>query len=76
MDMTRLLDFEQEWGTHTGWKEEAIRRQLGLTPARYYQLLEHAIDTTEALHTHPMLIHRLTRIRDTRRTQRAQRRSA
>jgi hypothetical protein len=76
MDMTRLLDFEQEWGTHTGWKEEAIRRQLGLTPARYYQLIARAIDTAEALHTHPMLIHRLHRIRDTRRTQRAQRRSA
>jgi hypothetical protein len=71
-----LLDFEQKWGAHTGNKEEAIRRDLGVTPARYYQLLDRVIETPEALASHPLLTHRLLRIRDARRQERAARRSA
>jgi hypothetical protein len=71
-----LLDFEQKWGAHTGTKEEAIRRELGVTPARYYQMLDRVIETPEALTSHPMLTHRLLRIRDGRRRERAARRSA
>jgi len=54
-----LLAFEAQWGAHTGHKEEAIRRELGVTPARYYQLLGRAIDTREALERDPVLVHRL-----------------
>jgi hypothetical protein len=71
-----LLDFEQKWGAHTGNKEEAIRSELGVTPARYYQLLDRIIETPEALASHPLLTHRLLRIRDAHRQQRAARRSA
>jgi len=42
-----LLDFEQAHPKHTGWKEEKIRRELGLTPARYYQLAHRAAATIE-----------------------------
>ncbi|MDF2991478.1 MAG: hypothetical protein K0S37_1992 [Microbacterium sp.] len=71
-----LLAFEARWGNHTGGKEEAIRRELGETPARYYQLLGRIIDTREALEFDPMLVGRLRRIRDERRVERAGRRAA
>jgi hypothetical protein len=71
-----LLAFEERWGEHTGDKEEAIRRELGETPSRYYQLLARTIDTREALELNPMLVRRLRRIRDERRAERARRRQA
>ncbi|SDG93545.1 DUF3263 domain-containing protein [Microbacterium pygmaeum] len=61
-----ILDFEGEWRRHAGAKEEAIRAQLGISPARYYQLLGRLIDTTEAQERDPMLVKRLRRIRDVR----------
>ena len=61
-----LLDFEGEWRRHRGAKEEAIRTELGLSPARYYQLLGRLIDTVEALEHDPMLVKRLRRVRDSR----------
>lgn len=61
-----LLDFEAAWQRHVGAKEEAIRADLGLTPARYYQLLGRLIDTEDALAYDPMLVKRLQRIRDER----------
>ena len=61
-----LLDFEVEWRRHAGAKEEAIRAELGMSPARYYQLLGRLIDTTEAQEHDPMLVKRLRRLRDAR----------
>lgn len=37
-----LLAFERAHPRHTGTKEETIRAELGLTPARYYVLLGRA----------------------------------
>lgn len=68
-----ILAFEAKWGAHTGHKEEAIRRELGVTPARYYQLLGRAIDTREALEADPILVHRL---QDERARNRVRRRMA
>ena len=65
-----ILDFEGVWPRHVGAKEEAIRVELGLTPARYYQLLGRLIDTAEALEHDPMLVKRLRRIRDERARER------
>lgn len=70
-----ILGFEAEWRRHAGAKEEAIRSDLGLTPARYYQLLGRLIDTTEAQEHDPMLVKRLRRIRDERRQARLARAS-
>lgn len=61
-----LLEFEAEWRRHAGAKEEAIRAELGLSPARYYQLLGRLIDTVDALEHDPMLVKRLRRVRDAR----------
>ena len=68
-----ILDFEAAWRTHAGAKEEAIRADLGLSPARYYQLLGRLIDTAEAQAHDPMLVKRLRRLRDARLHERAAR---
>lgn len=59
-----LLDFENRWSSHSGAKEEAVRTELSLTPARYYQLLGRLVDTAEAVAYDPVLVHRLRRLRD------------
>lgn len=59
-----FLAFEGEWRCHAGAKEEAIRAEFGLTPARYYQVLGRLIDTPDALAHDPMLVRRLRRRRD------------
>lgn len=68
-----ILAFESEWRRHAGAKEEAIRADLGMSPARYYQLLGRLIDTTEAQAHDPMLVKRLRRLRDERARQREDR---
>lgn len=61
-----ILAFEGAWSRHVGAKEEAIRAEFGLSPARYYQLLGRLIDTAPALEFDPMLVKRLRRLRDAR----------
>lgn len=61
-----ILDFEARRHQHGAVKEEAIRSDLSLTPARYYQLLNRLIDTADALAYDPLLVHRLRRLRDAR----------
>ena len=65
----RLLLFEAEHPGHAAGKEEAIRRELALTPPRYYQLLSRLVDTDQALRIDPVLTHRLRRIRDHRQAE-------
>lgn len=60
----QILDFEDAHGPHTGRKQLAIYDDLGLRPARYYQLLNRIIDNPAALAERPLLINRLRRIRD------------
>ncbi|MFI0779701.1 DUF3263 domain-containing protein [Streptomyces sp. NPDC021212] len=59
----------------TGWpgpgaKERAIRERLGITPTRYYQLLNALLDDPRALEHDPVTINRLRRVRDQRRERR------
>ena len=61
-----ILAFEGVWFRHVGAKEEAIRSDLGISPARYYQLLGRLIDSTEAQQHDAMLVKRLRRMRDAR----------
>ncbi len=61
-----ILAFEGEWFRHAGAKEDAIRADLGMSPARYYQLLGRLIDTAEAQEHDAMLVKRLRRLRDAR----------
>ncbi|MDQ4214445.1 DUF3263 domain-containing protein [Microbacterium sp. ASV81] len=59
-----VLAFEARWPGHSSAKEQAIRGELELTPARYYQLLGRVIDSEAALVEDPMLVRRLRRLRD------------
>lgn len=68
-----ILALETAWPRHSGAKEETIRAQLGMSAARYYQLLGRLIDSEAALQYDPMLIGRLRRIRDARARQRSTR---
>ena len=54
-----LLDFEAAYPRHTGAKEVAIREQLGLTPARFYQLLVRAAASMEGQQHDPMTARRV-----------------
>jgi hypothetical protein len=68
-----VLAFERQWWKYAGAKEEAIRRQFGISPTAYYQLLSRLIDEPAALAADPMLVKRLQRQRAARRRQRAAR---
>ncbi|MBX6391503.1 MAG: DUF3263 domain-containing protein [Frankia sp.] len=63
----RILAVEARHWRYPAAKEAAIREELGLTPARYYQLLNVLIDSPAARAAEPVLVGRLTRLRDRRR---------
>lgn len=56
---TELLDFEREHERHTSRKEWLIMKNLGLRPARYYQLLLRAARSLEGWAEDPMLCDRI-----------------
>jgi len=68
-----LLDFERDWPIGRAGKDEAIRTQFALTPARYYQVLGFVIETESALKYDPLLVTSLLRARDQRLRFRSQR---
>ncbi|MFT2815412.1 DUF3263 domain-containing protein [Leifsonia sp. A12D58] len=68
-----VLAFERQWWRHVGAKEEAIRSELGLSSARYYQVLGALIEEPAALVHDPMLVNRLQRMREARAESRARR---
>ena len=68
-----ILAFERQWWKHAGAKEEAIRREFGISPTVYYQRLSSLIDHPAALAADPLLVKRLQRQRAARRSQRAAR---
>ncbi|MGK5532831.1 DUF3263 domain-containing protein [Streptomyces sp. URMC 129] len=50
-----------------GAKERAIRERLGISPTRYYQLLNALLDDPRALAHDPVTVNRLRRLRESRR---------
>jgi len=68
-----ILAFERRWWQHAGAKEEAIRRELGLRPADYYQVLSGLLDDPAAFAAEPALIDQLRRLRATRHRRRTSR---
>ncbi|WP_424212495.1 DUF3263 domain-containing protein [Streptomyces sp. BI20] len=65
-----VLAHEQRPWPSVGVKEREIRAALGLTPTRYYQLLNHLVDDPRALEHAPTLVNRLRRLREARRARR------
>ncbi|MFD4693664.1 DUF3263 domain-containing protein [Streptomyces sp. NPDC058463] len=65
-----VLALERRSWAGPGAKERAIREQLGISPVRYYQLLNALIDDRRALAEDPVTVNRLRRVRDARRGRR------
>lgn len=63
----RVLRFERRTWRYPAAKDEAIRAEFDLSPARYYQLLNALIESPAALAAEPMLVGRLSRLRAARR---------
>jgi hypothetical protein len=68
-----ILAFESRPWRDPARKADAIRDELGLSPARYYRLLGALVDSPAALRFDPMLVRRLQRQRDARAHSRARR---
>ncbi|MDI3418076.1 DUF3263 domain-containing protein [Streptomyces luteolus] len=65
-----VLALERQGWASPGVKERAIRERLGISPARYYQLLNALLDDPRALAHDPVTINRLRRVREARRARR------
>jgi hypothetical protein len=50
-----------------GAKERAVRERLGMSPTRYYQLLNALLDDPRALAHDPVTVNRLRRVRQSHR---------
>lgn len=61
-----ILDLEQRWWSTAGGKEAAIG-EMGLTPTRYYQLLNRLLATEKALAYAALTVGRLRRLQRSRR---------
>ena len=62
-----ILDFERTWWSEPGPKGAAIQDRIGLSPARYYQLLADLIGSAEAEAYDPLVVRRLRKLRSSRR---------
>ncbi|MQY38109.1 hypothetical protein SRB17_61170 [Streptomyces sp. RB17] len=65
-----ILALERRGFSGPGAKERAIREELGLSPVRYYQLLNALLDDERALAADPVTVNRLRRVREARRAER------
>jgi hypothetical protein len=65
-----VLAVERSGWPGPGAKERAIRERLGISPTRYYQLLNALLDDPLALAHDPVTVNRLRRLRETRRERR------
>jgi hypothetical protein len=69
-----ILQFERQWWQYAGAKEQAVKDMFGLSPTRYYQVLNAIIDNPDALAHDPLLVRRLRRMRKSRQQARSMRR--
>lgn len=65
-----VLAVERQSWSGPGAKERAIREGLGISPPRYYQLLNALLDDRRALEEDPVTVNRLRRVREARRGRR------
>lgn len=65
-----ILAFERQWWKHQGAKDTAIREHFAMSPNVYFLALNGIIDKPAALAHDPMLVKRLTRLRQERRARR------
>jgi hypothetical protein len=68
----RLLEFEDTHPRRTGLKNDAILHRLGMSPARYYQRLDHLVRQQAVAERYPRLADRIARVARRREEERAQ----
>jgi hypothetical protein len=68
----QLLEFEDTHPRRTGLKNDAILHRLGMSPARYYQRLDHLARQQAVMDRYPRLADRLARASQRREQERAQ----
>ena len=54
-----ILAFEAAHPHHTPTRAERIRRELGITPTRYFMLLRRAAESVEGIAAHPATARRV-----------------
>lgn len=59
-----ILDMEKRRFKYQGSKEQAISKDLGLSPVSYYQQLNALIDNPRVIAAEPVLTHKLRLTRD------------
>jgi hypothetical protein len=62
-----IIDYERSWWEVPGRKTAAIRERFGLSPTRYYEMLNELLNNPDAMEYDPLLVRRLRRDRDRRR---------
>jgi hypothetical protein len=67
----RLLEFEDANPRRTGLKNDAIIHRLGMSPAVYYQRLDHLARQQAVMDRYPRLAARFERAAERRREERA-----
>lgn len=65
-----ILALERQWFRNPGSKEAAIMRQFGMTPTRYFQILNGLLDDPRAMRESPQIVARLRRVRAARQRSR------
>ncbi|MFW3461188.1 DUF3263 domain-containing protein [Streptomyces sp. 058-1L] len=65
-----VLALERRSWAGPGAKERGIREELGISPVRYFQLLNALIEDERALREDPVTVNRLRRLREARRDRR------
>ncbi len=66
----RILALERQWFANPGSKEATITRQFGITPTRYFQILNGLLDDPRAMRESPQVVARLRRLRTARQRSR------
>jgi hypothetical protein len=62
-----ILDLERTWWLQASPKAAVIQSRIGLSPARYYQLLRELIGSAEAAAYDPLVVGRLRKLQRNRR---------
>lgn len=69
VDLAVLAMERRNW-PGPGAKERAVREELGISPTRYYQLLNALLDDPAAARHAPVTVNRLRRVREAQRRRR------
>lgn len=70
-DERTLLSIEKSFWQYAGIKEQVVRERLGISMVTFYQRLNAMLSDPRTEAAEPVIIHRLQRLRDTRKRSRA-----